>query len=685
MTLVGLTQFLSQLDFLSSLDADPECRRITGLLSAARPAVLASLVHRRSRPSLVLVPHAQQAHDMYTELSEWSDRRVALYPALDSMPYERVRVDRAVVAARQSIAASVARGDVDVVVASVRALMQTIDRPDSAGNSPAAFRTGDRIAIGALLTQLLERGYSEVDLVEEAGTFARRGGVVDVFPAGDDDSVRIEFFGNEIDSMRNFDPVTQRSNSDRTEVTVQPMASLSSSVREQALHELLALDASEMTAEAQTLWLDDLARLEAGASYEDVAALAPYLMHDPCSLIQLFPATADVFVISPDELWGLGDDLCSQSEEILTSLVSAGAVPAGLRDPLLPPADLRQEVMSRSYLELSSSTESAEGSVDWSGLFTPAPVYAGRIRAFEQHIAHRSVPTAIIASQQNERIAELLADSHVALHICPELLVPPESGITLTHSTAAEGWVLPSRSMELITDHEIFGRSLYRPVARKPRKAREAFFTEFSPGDYVVHLEHGIGRFEAVTRMTVEGAEREYAIVQYAGTDRVYVPTDSLERLTRYVGSGDSKPQLSKLGAGEWQRARQRARAGGRRHSPGTDRSVCASRRTREAHAFGPDLPWQHELESSFPYPETPDQLRPWRRSRRIWRCPTPWTAWFAPMWATGKRRWPSVPRLKPSWMAGRWPFLYPRLFWRSSISRPLQNVLPHFRSASKR
>ncbi|HEY8685342.1 MAG TPA: transcription-repair coupling factor, partial [Chloroflexota bacterium] len=247
--------------------------------------------------------------------------------------------------------------------------------------------------------------------------------------------------------------------------------------------------------------------------------------------------------------------------------------------------------------------------VDLSGLFVPARLYAGRLRDFQQDVTARATATLVVASQQHERVRELLADSGAALYVAESLFAEPVEGVTLVHSTASQGWVLASADLSVVTDHETFGRALTRPVVRKPRRAREAFFTDFSPGDYVVHLEHGIGRFDGVTRMSIEGAEREYALVQYAGSDRVYVPTDQLERLTRYVGSGESKPHLSKLGGGEWQRARQRAKAA----AADIARELIelyARRRTRPAHAFSEDLPWQSELENSFPYPETPDQMR---------------------------------------------------------------------------
>lgn len=609
MTLLALTRVLAELEPLARLRRRPDSLRVSGLLQAARPAVIAALAADARAPALVITAHAQAAHDLAAELQHWTSRRVTYFPALESMPYERVHMDRAAVATRETVAASVARGDAELVVAPIRAIMQPINRPGVADNTQLAISVGERISIDSLLTCLIERGYAEVDLVEEAGTFARRGGVVDVYPAGEETPARLEFFGNEVESLRTFDPVSQRSSAAVQSLTVQPMAALTAGVRSSALKRLLALDTSNLSAEAQTIWLDDLARLETGATIDDLAVFAPYLLSEPCSLVELFPQATTVYLDSAQQSWSLVHDLFLQASELQAALETSGNLPPGLIPALKSPGELEAAIRVRHCLELTAGTDGDHEALDLSGLFTPAHVYAGRMRAFQQNVTERATPTIVVASQQVERVRELLAEVGAAPYPIEDLSPTPREGVTLVPSLASQGWVLPSAGLTLITDHEIFGRALTRPVVRKPRRAREAFFTDFSPGDYVVHLEHGIGRFDEVTRMSIEGAEREYALVQYAGSDRVYVPTDQLERLTRYVGSGDSKPQLSKLGGGEWQRARQRAKAA----AADIARELIelyARRRTRPAHAFAEDLPWQSELESSFPYPETPDQLR---------------------------------------------------------------------------
>src|SRR5205807_8092807 len=177
MTLFAMTHLLAELEPLERLGRVPNSMRIAGLLQAARPAVIAALTEGAHGPALVITAHAQEAHDLAAELEQWSVGRVDYFPALESMPYERVHMDRAVVATRETVAAAVSRGDSDIVVAPIRALMQPINRPDTADNTPLSVGLGARLSIDSVLRSLMERGYAEVDLVEEAGTFARRGGV----------------------------------------------------------------------------------------------------------------------------------------------------------------------------------------------------------------------------------------------------------------------------------------------------------------------------------------------------------------------------------------------------------------------------------------------------------------------------------------------------------------------------
>jgi transcription-repair coupling factor (superfamily II helicase) len=612
--LTGISRLLARLDPMAPLADWSSKWRVYGVPGAAKPALIAALSEIVPGPLLVVTAHPQTAHDLAQELPVWTEREVALFPATESLPYERVHLDRMLLSERESVSRSVWSGTAGMVVAPVRAVLQPVRGAQASDLPPVVIRQGNEVSPENLARAWIARGYTSADSVEEPGTFARRGGVLDIFPVGLSAPVRIDLFGNEVESTREFDPISQRSMRPVESVTIHALATLDTEARQAALTELLALDTSTLNAEAETAWLDDLARLEADAPLDDVALLAPYLMPGRCSIIDNLPAAATVLVDTANETWALMRELNQQAGEVLRGLEDAGSLPRGLMAALVSAEAIERSLTGRHVVEWfagSPTSGSSEGidELDWSGLFSPAHLYAGRMRALIHDLSDKPAERVVIASYQHERVAELLSEDGLAFQPVADLAEVPEPGIALLPVSAAEGWRLPAASLTLLTDHELFGRPRMRPAPRPQRAARDSFFARFEPGDYVVHLEHGIGRFDSITRMTVEGAEREYAVIHYAGADRVYVPTDQLERLTRYIGVGETPPPLSRLGGGEWQRARQRAKQA----ADDIARElveIYSKRKARPAFAFSPDTLWQHELESSFPFPETPDQLK---------------------------------------------------------------------------
>lgn len=601
MDLTGLLDPIAALEPLQQLRR-PGHHRAYGLLRAARPAVSAALQRGRG---LVVTAHPQAATEWADELALW-EQRVELFPAIEALPYERSHVDRAVLAQRQAALDAVAAGEEAVVVAPVRALLQPVqDRARAV--SPLAVHIGDAVDMAATVARLVESGYAETAVVEEPGTFARRGGVIDVYPAGASYPIRIELFGREVESLRAFDPATQRSVEPVNDVLIRPVASFHEDARLEALDRLLDLPTAGLAAEPLARWQEDLARLESGAPLDDLTVFAPYL-YSRESLLDRLGAGALVILDDPGEVEETARAVWEQSMEVVTARQEAGELPAGLVAPLIAPDHLHRAIADRPCVGWVAGSPSDEAAVDLSGLFVPAPLYHGRLRQVISDLGEHRGRRTVIISQQAARVEEMLIQGDVPARLLSDLPAPPAPGVSILPGPLPEGWWLPGAAVMLLSDHEIFGRARVRHMPKR-RTARASFFTDYAPGDYVVHLEHGIGRFEGVTRMTVEGAEREYALIQYHGADRVYVPTEQLERLTRYVGVGEKPPPLNRLGGGDWQRARQRAK----KAAEDIARELVdlyARRAARAGHAFGPDSPWQGELEASFPYPETPDQAR---------------------------------------------------------------------------
>ncbi len=261
-----------------------------------------------------------------------------------------------------------------------------------------------------------------------------------------------------------------------------------------------------------------------------------------------------------------------------------------------PPAAV--DVVPETVIELAS--------------FEMSPTYGGRIKDVIEATRSRAAgkQRVVLISQQAARLTELYADRGVPISGRERLDRPPEPGaLTLVQGQLGEGWSNPALAIFLLTDTEIFGWAKPRRVIRRRRIARESFLAELKPGDFVVHIEHGIAQYQGLVRRRTEGGEREYLLLQFAGSDRVYVPTDQLDRVDRYIGVGDHVPGLSKLGGAEWERAKGRVKQSVAEAAKAL-LELYSAREIAEAYPASPDNEWQRDLEDSFPYVETPDQLR---------------------------------------------------------------------------
>ncbi|MGH2448527.1 MAG: DEAD/DEAH box helicase, partial [Chloroflexota bacterium] len=570
-------------------------------------------------PLLVVSPTSVLARELADALTAWTDHPISVFPALEVLPYERGRLDRSVLGERQTTLQQMSSLEPGIVIAPARALLQPVEGQSVDHLQPIRLLSGEQIELERLVRQIISAGYSEAPMVDEAATFARRGGLIDIFPLNARAPVRVELFGTEIESLRSFDAATQLSTGTIAEAIIPPIGNLGDDARLAALEALMDVGTSSLTAEARAEWQAEIDLLEGGAPLDELGFALPYLISRPVSVAeQLKPETTVIL------MQGAGEalvDLEDQARAVVEERVSARILPPGLRPALVPSRAVNDSLRRRRVFELHAGSAELDEDIDVSELMREAPQYAGRLRSLADDIKNHD-QAVVIASQQADRIAELLAEDDLIVTPSGSLDETPAAGVSLVRVGADEGFELTNGPV-ILTDHEIFGRAVTHHVARKPRQPRDAFFVEFGPGDYVVHLEHGVGRFDGMIRMKVDGAEREYALVQFAGADRVYVPGDQLERLTRYIGVGEGAPKLNKLGGAEWQRARQRAKAAAEDIAEELV-EIYAKRLARPGHSFAGDTPWQAELEASFGFPETAGQVTAVEEVKRDLEAPRP-------------------------------------------------------------
>jgi transcription-repair coupling factor (superfamily II helicase) len=599
-------------------DAQPAASRPlrAGVSDAAKPAVMASIASRAAGPVLIVVAKAGRAGDLLEELGYWlgpdDARRLRLYPQRDVLPYERAADDPWDARARLEAIAALSTDSRPILVASVEGLAQHTLSPEAAHSAVAEVQVGSRLAPEDFLRRLQASGFEMVSLVEAPGQAARRGGIVDLFPPQADEPARVEFFGREVESIRVFEVATQRSKHRLDSVSLGPAIDVSPDAGAAArLQDELDFRACDETTEERLRdELDALSRglLPAGPSF------VPALL-SPFSLLDHLPDSSTVLVDEPADLSHALDEYVAENATMRIEREARGLLPIGL-----PPAqanwrDLEQKLAALPTVELSRFATEESGALR--PPFAPASGFGGRVRLLSRELSEalRRREAAVIVSQQASRLLTLLGEEGLPVEQADSRLESPRPGLVqLIRGSLPHGWTLRpgpesgQPAVTLFTDAEVFGFVKQRRPLRPHGADRSALMADLTPGDYVVHLEHGIARFSGMAVRNVDGVEKEFLELAYAQGDRLFVPVDQSDRVARYVGPGDQRPDLTRLGSGEWNRARERVR----RAVADVARDLLdlyATRQLLHGHAFAPDSPWQQELEASFPYVETPDQI----------------------------------------------------------------------------
>ncbi len=615
--------------------ADDQLPAITGVSEAGRPYLVAALADALGAPLLYVTRSDEQVDAVALALTTLTDGAIPVrtFPALDALPWERLLPDRDTIKSRMNalILLTQATRHAEgvsapaIVVCSARALTQPIMPPDEFGAALLALKTSQRLDPRLLLERLMALGYDFEAEVEEVGQCTHRGGIVDVFSPAMERPVRIEFFGDEIDSIRTFDPETQRSLNSIAEALITPAREALATSGREAAERLAALDAIGLNPAARDRWNDDLEALRERQSFPDIAYYLPYL-HQPSTILAYLPAGAYLVLGDEDAPRLVAEQMAEQGEEARDRLERDGEHPHGLEPAFVAWPTLRPALESLPQARFAGLTADEQAPGVGAALapdLAPAQSYGGRLRAFAQDVRKLlgARQRVVVASLQARRLSEVFGDeallgrNNVVL-VSPQtdLPDPPEPGtLTIVHGRFPEGWHSRSLALTVFTDAEVFGWARGHGAADQRKRAitPAAFLAELRPGDFVVHQEHGIGRFDGLVKLDSGEVEREYLLVAYAGTDRLYIPTDQLDRITRYIGMGDAAPMLSRLGGAEWARAKQRAKESAKEIA-GDLLRLYSLRETLQGHPFPGDdqQPWLQEMEEGFPYVETPDQER---------------------------------------------------------------------------
>ena len=589
-----------------------------------RPWLLAALAEHQM--VLAITATGREAEDLATSLHAFfPESQIAEFVSWETLPHERLSPSSDVVGRRLAVlrrlqhAVADQQPEIKIVVAPVRAILQPI--VSGIGDlEPVLLHKGDERDFDSVIQDLANAGYARVDLVEKRGQFAVRGGLIDVFPPSEDHPVRIEFWGDTVDEIRMFAVSDQRS-----------LGAIEGGLWAPPCRELLITESVKAKAKAlQSIHpeLNEmLEKIVAGIYPEGMEALAPVLAEGMQTFLDVLPAGSVVVACDPDRIRMRTHDLVATSQEFLEASWHNAA--AGNETPIdlgaasyRSLADLR-EISNNNKHQWWTQTPQTSPDLDDSSVvlpITPAENYRNEIDLIRNDLlsANSNGASALVVSMGHGsavRLTESLSGADIAVSRVESLPADLLERVTyVTQASLETGFSYPDAKLMVLTEADISGnRNGSRLDSRLPTRRKRAIDPlTLQVGDFVVHEQHGVGKYVEMVQRTVGSSTREYLVIEYAASkrghpgDRLFVPTEQLDLVSKYVG-GDS-PSLHKMGGSDWTATKTRARKAVRQIAAELVQ-LYAARNAAPGFAFSPDTPWQRELEDAFEYVETPDQL----------------------------------------------------------------------------
>jgi len=579
---------------------------------------MAAIASHSNRPILIVTAREDRAAQLSDALSEFmsGNRRVEHWPGPEALPYEQLPFDLETSTRRVAILNRLVTGSESspIITASAHGLAHLVLSRDDLREHTRILRLGERLNVDDLIRWAILQGYQSTPLVQEPGTVARRGGIIDLYPPAAEHPIRIDLFGDEIESIRSFHPSTQRTERRMSEITLLPPSELPLWRLPEVAEAISGLNTSTLREEVAAEWSRITNQMALGHTPVSVDLFAPYLVEGSPILLDFFPDESLIILDEPSAIQRAGTQLEEQAQELLEAFVSNGELPAGLRQPFASWSDIDRQISARQRIEIGLSGDQLNGDVLRLDEIADAPLYAGRMTAIIEDIQERLSNgwRVVVATDQVQRLTELFEERDIFPRRekgrGSEPPSPLPSGtLEVRASDLDGGWMIPRSKTLVLSDLELFGfRKQTRRGGRRTLAENLAFAGSLTPGEFVVHVDHGIAKFTGLVRVDTSGVEREYLLLEYAKGDKLYVPVDQSDRVSRY-GSGGVDPEVTRLGSGEWVRVKQRVRRAVREMAFELVQ-LYAARETGEGHAFPEDSTWDVELSDSFPYTETPDQ-----------------------------------------------------------------------------
>lgn len=596
--------------------ADAKSASLIDMPDSTHAAIAAVAATELGGTTLVLTSRRDRAEGLASALAEYlpADAMLERWLEPDALPIEQLpfdiegSVNRTRILAKLSLKSEKPR----VLVATISGLMQLLMPRDELRTHSLDIRQGEILRIDSIIKWAQGVGYQTVPMVQEAGTIAHRGGIVDVFPPGFDEPVRIDFFGDEVETIRHFSPHSQRSTSRLKRLRLLPPMELPVWRLRSIANELSEIDTNGLRAEVRDEWLRQLDHIREGIVPTAIDLFAGYLVPECTTLVDYLPRTTTVIVDNPGNIRLAAEQVQRQAEELFTKFAESGELAGDLKRSWRGADDVISRI--QQFVRLSLGSEELDPieprSLD---TLSDPPLFAGRLNDLVDDLRgklQRGWRVAIATDQVN-RLTEILQEKNVEPrpHIPGNAEPLPAGMVELVPSDLVGGWNWSRGKVAIWTDFEIFGfrKQPRRMVKQRTSSESRAFAASLEPGEYVVHVDHGVGLFNGLVRMEVGGIEREYLLLEFQKGDKLYVPVDQSDRVTKYSSGGNLAPSLNKLGSGEWTNTKRRVKRAVREMAFELIQ-LYAYRDSGKGFQFPENSKWDEELAESFPFIETRDQ-----------------------------------------------------------------------------
>ena len=621
--LIESTSFKGVLDSINKSKFPME---IIGLSDSGRSYFIDGLYENNIKSILVLTNSDVEAKNIYEDLSFYIPN-VYYFPSKEVVFYNVYAISGDLRWERLKVIREMLREGKKIIVASIESIASAYISPQLYIDNILKFSIGDTVDLDTIVEKLIQSGYERVSIVEGKGEFSIRGGILDVYPPISSIPYRIEFFGDEIDSIRSFNTESQRSIEKFNEIEIFPAKELILSrenvdrgyknIKEDLDKVLENLkNDKEAKAKIESTTLSNLELLKENWSFESIDSFLPYFYEKTSNFLEYM---GDSIIVMNDVQRCIGklDSIHFEFTQNYSDLLQRGSVLMGQANQLVVKEDIIEKLRLSPLIMLNSiGRDSTDFLPAFQEGFSQISLsgYGGKLELLIEDIKNRKskgYKTIILGGTRSrgERLVETLRDREIE-SIYRDVIDNIEDGqVVITFGNQIKGFEYPELKLSVISDKEAFGKSK-RKGARVNQKGigKIKSFNELKPGDYVVHTNHGIGVYKGIKQLEVQGHKKDYLELSYNSEDKLYVPVEQLDLVQKYIGSEGKAPKVNKLSGSEWNKAKNKVKRAINEIAEDLVK-LYAVRSTLKGHKFSKDTVWQKQFEEEFPYEETPDQL----------------------------------------------------------------------------